>query len=153
MKASAALKVPPGVSSPAAAVATDAITTAYHAVVGRAEVKKGETVLLYGLGGLGFNALQILRGIGARVVAVDQRPGVLEEAIKFGVEEEDVVPVGTDDVAGWIARKGIVIDKVIDFVGVPESFNAAVDAGESLLRSVSWPLIHLPKVFIYRDRR
>lgn len=130
VKATAALKLPPGVSAPAAAVATDAITTAYHAVVGRAQVQAGETVLLYGLGGLGFNALQILRSTGARVIPVDKRQTVLDEAVKFGVDKDDLVPPDTENVTAWISSKGLLIDKAIDFVGAPESFSTAVNTGK-----------------------
>lgn len=127
--ARAAIKLPQGVSPASGAVATDAITTAYHAVVGRAQVKAGETVLLYGLGGLGFNALQILVSLGARVIAVDRRQVVLDEAVKFGVSPEDVVPPDVESPAAWIAERKVVVDKAIDFVGVPASFDNAVQAG------------------------
>jgi alcohol dehydrogenase, propanol-preferring len=129
VKAVAALKLPKDVSAAAGAVATDAITTAYHAVVGRAQVKAGETVLLYGLGGLGFNALQILLSLGARVIAVDQRQTVLDEAVKLGVRSEDAVPPGTTNVAEWIAEKQLLIDKAVDFVGVSESLGTTVQTG------------------------
>lgn len=132
VKANAALKLPKDVTAAAAAVATDAITTAYHAVVGRAQVQAGETVLLYGLGGLGFNALQILLSLGARVIAVDQRQTVLDEAVKFGVKKDDIVPPRTKDVAEWIANRQLLVDKVVDFVGVPDSFNTAVETGKFL---------------------
>ncbi|KIW20725.1 hypothetical protein PV08_01302 [Exophiala spinifera] len=124
----AAVKLPTGVSYAAGAVATDAVLTAYQAVVGRGKVKKGDTVLLFGLGGLGFNALQIMLSIGARVIVVDQRQEVLDNAIKFGVNPEDVVPVGTADVAEWINGKELLVDTAIDFVGVSETFNAALES-------------------------
>ncbi|KAK6380126.1 hypothetical protein LTS17_005314 [Exophiala oligosperma] len=124
----AAVKLPSGVSYAAGAVATDAVLTAYQAVVGRGKVKKGDTVLLFGLGGLGFNALQIMLSIGANVIVVDQRQEVLEEALKFGVKSENVVPVGTGNVAEWVNNKGLLVDTAIDFVGVSETFKAALDA-------------------------
>lgn len=55
--ARAAVPIPKGVTAEEAAIATDAGTTAYSAVMKRAEVKKGQIVFLFGLGGLGFNAL------------------------------------------------------------------------------------------------
>ncbi|OQV08477.1 hypothetical protein CLAIMM_12742 [Cladophialophora immunda] len=126
VRETAAVKVPAGVSMAAAAVATDACMTSYHAVVGRSAVKKEDTVLIFGLGGLGFNALQVVTHIGARAIVVDQRQAVLDEALKVGVKPEDVVPADTTDVAGWVKDKKLVIDKVIDFVAVPETFKAGV---------------------------
>ncbi|KIW88091.1 uncharacterized protein Z519_11201 [Cladophialophora bantiana CBS 173.52] len=126
VRETAAVKVPEGVSAAAGAVATDACMTAYHAVVGRAAVKKKEPVLIFGLGGLGFNALQIVIHIGARAIVVDQRQVVLDEALKLGVKPEDVIPAGTTDVAGWVKEKKLIIDKVIDFVAVSDTFKAGV---------------------------
>jgi len=124
----ALLKLPTGVSPAQGAVATDACLTAYHAVTGRGHVKKGDTVLLFGLGGLGFNALQIILSIGARVVVVDQRQMVLDEALKLGVQDDDIVPLGTASVSDWIREKGLRVDTAIDFVAMPETFETAVES-------------------------
>ncbi len=127
----AAVKLPAGVSAAVGAVATDACMTAYHAVVGTGEVKKSDTVLLLGLGGLGFNALQIILDIGAQVVVSDQRQFVLDEAVKFGVLKGNIVPTDTVSVSGWIHTQGTRIDTVIDFVAMPETFKAGIDSGTS----------------------
>ena len=132
IKARAAVRVPKGVSAAAGAVATDAIMTAYNAVAGRAKAKKSDTVLVYGLGGLGFNALQILLDIGSRVIVVDKRQAVLDDAVKFGVKPEDAVPATTTDVAKWVQEKGLSVDTVIDFVGTPDSFRSSIAAGKSV---------------------
>lgn len=113
-----------GVTPPQAAVATDACLTAYHAVKRTAKVQKSETVLIFGLGGLGFNALQIVLAIGSRVIVVEKRQAILDEAVKFGVPEADVVPPGTDAVE-FVEKNDIVVDVVIDFVGVKETFSAS----------------------------
>ncbi len=126
----AAVKLPPGVSPAAGAVATDAVLTAYQAVMRRGKVKKDDTVLLLGLGGLGFNALQIILSIGARVIVVDQRQEVLDEAVKFGVKEQDVIPIGTASIAEWVNSNKIIVDTAIDFVGVSQTFAAAIESGE-----------------------
>jgi alcohol dehydrogenase, propanol-preferring len=124
IKARAAARLPEGVSVEQGAVATDAVMTAYHAVVRTGRVQKAETILIFGLGGLGFNALQIARHLGARVICVDTREEVLEEAVRFGVDKEDVVPVGMD-VEVWVRERALVVDTVIDFVGVDGTFGKA----------------------------
>lgn len=133
IKARAAVKLPAGVSAAAGAVATDAVMTAYHAVVGRAQASKDDTILMFGLGGLGFNALQILLSIGSNVIVVDKRQAVLDEAVNFGVGKDNIVPVGTQSIPEWIAAKGFKVDKVIDFVGLPESFKASIDTGKNCM--------------------
>lgn len=112
-----------------AAVATDGVQTAYHAIVRRAEVKKHETVFLFGLGGLGWNALQVVRHIGARVIVSDVRQSRLDEAIKLGVPEEDVVPIGKD-IPEFVEQRGLHIDTTLDFVGVHQTFQDAQQIGK-----------------------
>jgi alcohol dehydrogenase, propanol-preferring len=104
------------VSPAVGAVATDAVTTAYSAIVKRAEVKRGETVFLFGLGGLGFNALQVLLWIGARVIVADRREETLLEAEKLGVPKENIVPVGME-IGEFVRERGLedCIDTVADY--------------------------------------
>ncbi|EQB47190.1 alcohol dehydrogenase GroES-like domain-containing protein [Colletotrichum gloeosporioides Cg-14] len=118
--------VPKGVSPGVAAIATDAVATAYHAIYRRGEVKQTETVFLFGLGGLGFNALQLLLDIGTRVVVSDIRPEILEEAAAIGVPKSDLVPVG-EPVQKFVTDKGLTgkIDAVLDFVGTHQTFEDA----------------------------
>ena len=149
----AVAKVPDGVEPHVGAVATDACMTAYHAVVGTGGVKEGETVVVVGLGGLGFNAMQIARTRGARVVVVDEREGVLEEAVRFGVRKEDVVPTGKGLVE-FVKEKGLVVDTVVDFVGVPETCDAAQQAvrfgGKYVLVGLLSPEVKLDTVLVVR---
>ncbi|CAK7203312.1 hypothetical protein SEUCBS139899_006043 [Sporothrix eucalyptigena] len=119
--------VPPGVTPAEAAVATDAVTTAYHAIHRRGEVKASETVFLFGLGGLGFNALQILKNIGCqRILVSDIRQERLDEAVALGIPREDIVPVGASPTA-FVEEKGFVgkVDTVLDFVGTHQTFDDA----------------------------
>jgi propanol-preferring alcohol dehydrogenase len=120
-----------GVTPAQAAVTTDAVITAYHAVKTTGNVKPTETVFIFGLGGLGFNALQIVLAIGARVIVTDKREEVLAEAIKFGVPKEDVVPIGKNAVE-FVQERGLVVDIVIDFVGVNETFTASQELGKQI---------------------
>lgn len=123
---------PLGISPAVAAVATDAVTTAYHGITRRAEVKKEETTFLFGLGGLGFNALQVVRAIGARVIVSDLRPEKLDAAFELGVPREDIVPAG-QSVQDFVKNKGLEgkIDTVLEFVGKHQTFQDAQRIGES----------------------
>ncbi|KAK3311951.1 chaperonin 10-like protein [Apodospora peruviana] len=116
--------VPEGVTPAEAAVATDAVQTAYHAIVRRAEVNPTETVFLFGLGGLGFNALQIVRHIGARIIVCDVKQARLDEAAKIGLPKEDIVPIGKSPVE-FVEERGLKIDTVLDFCGTHQTFDDA----------------------------
>jgi propanol-preferring alcohol dehydrogenase len=118
----------PGVTPAQAAVATDAINTAYHAIHRRAEVKASETVFLFGLGGLGFNALQIVLAIGARVIVSDVRDELLQAARELGVPERDIVPPEISP-EHFVTRESLQIDTVLEFVGKHQTFNDAQNIG------------------------
>ncbi|KXJ88359.1 chaperonin 10-like protein [Microdochium bolleyi] len=118
--------VPQGVSPAEAAVATDAVTTAYHAIHRRGQVRSSELLFLFGLGGLGFNALQIIRNIGARVIVAEVKQDLLDAAADLGIPREDLVPVGTAPL-DFIREHGLEgkIDTVFDFVGHTQTFRDA----------------------------
>jgi propanol-preferring alcohol dehydrogenase len=137
----AAVKVPNGVTPAEAAVATDAVTTAFHAITRRGEVKKHETVFLFGLGGLGFNALQIVRHIGSRVIVSDIRQELLDEAKALGIPEKDIVPVGKSP-QEFVKENSLEgkIDTVLDFVGTHQTFEDAQHIGKPVLHVIlCWP--------------
>ncbi len=59
--------------------------TAYGALR-RADVKAGETVAIFGCGGLGLYAVQLAKRMGVRVIAVDRDPAKVKLAQDFGAE-------------------------------------------------------------------
>ena len=59
--------------------------TAYGAIK-RAELKAGETCVVFGCGGLGLYAVQIASRLGARVIAIDTDTERLQTAATFGAE-------------------------------------------------------------------
>jgi propanol-preferring alcohol dehydrogenase len=76
---------PPAPVDPAAlAVLTDAVATPYHALVRVARLQPGETLLVLGVGGVGSNAVQLGRHLGARVVAASRGAEKLELARRLG---------------------------------------------------------------------
>ncbi|MBW8012380.1 MAG: alcohol dehydrogenase catalytic domain-containing protein [Chloroflexi bacterium] len=69
------------------AIIADAITTPYHAVVNRGQVKPGDSVVVFGCGGIGLNIVQLAAALGAQVIAVDIVDQKLDWASKFGAQE------------------------------------------------------------------
>lgn len=92
-------------------------------------------MFLFGLGGLGFNALQIVLHIGARVIISDVRQERLDEARRIGVPELDIVPVGAS-VQDFVRDHSLTgkIDTVLDFVGKDQTFQDAQAIGTFLLQ-------------------
>jgi D-arabinose 1-dehydrogenase-like Zn-dependent alcohol dehydrogenase len=58
--------------------------TSYRAVRQVGKVEAGETVVVFGCGGVGLSAVMIAAAAGARVVAVDTNPAALELARQYG---------------------------------------------------------------------
>jgi len=68
------------------AVLTDAVSTPYHALVRIAQLRAGESLLVLGIGGIGSNAVQLGRHLGAKVIAVGRSPKKLELARRLGAD-------------------------------------------------------------------
>ena len=101
-----------------AAILADAVSTPYAALVDRAALKPGESVGLWGIGGLGVHAVQVARMIGAApIVAVDPLPAARERAIGFGADV--ALDPGTDNIRAEILRvtNGLGLDLAVDLVG------------------------------------
>ena len=65
-------------------IISDAISTPYHAVVNRGQVKPGENVLVIGCGGVGLSTVQMASVAGGNVIAVDIFDEKLAKAKELG---------------------------------------------------------------------
>ena len=81
-----AIPMPDDVPLEEGSIIADAISTPYHAVVIRGQVKAGDNVVVFGCGGVGINAVQVAAAVGASVIAVDIVPEKLEMARKLGAQ-------------------------------------------------------------------
>jgi alcohol dehydrogenase len=78
--------LPQGLAPALAAGLGCRVTTAWHALTGRAALAPGEWLAVHGTGGIGLAAVILGRAMGARVVAVDVVPGKLDLARRLGAE-------------------------------------------------------------------
>lgn len=70
-----------------AAIIPDAVSTPWAAITTTAQVRPAEAVGVWGAGGLGAHAVQLLRLAGAApVIAVDPLPAARERAVAFGAD-------------------------------------------------------------------
>jgi 6-hydroxycyclohex-1-ene-1-carbonyl-CoA dehydrogenase len=120
-----AFPIPPDVPMEEACVVADALTTAFHAVTRRARIEPGETVVVFGCGGLGLNVVQVCALVGARVVAVDIDPRKLVLATQLGASividarEGDPVKRLRRDTEGGA-------DVAIEAIGMPKTQEQAL---------------------------
>jgi alcohol dehydrogenase, propanol-preferring len=106
------------------AVLTDAVAAPYHALVRIARLEPGETLAVIGIGGLGTNAVQLGRHLGARVVGVSRSEARLELARALGAEL--VVRAGGDAAAQVRALLGEGPDVVLQCAGAAEADEQAI---------------------------
>jgi S-(hydroxymethyl)glutathione dehydrogenase/alcohol dehydrogenase len=112
----AVLPLPDDVSLEQAALIGCAALTGVGAVLNRAQVEPGSSVLVVGAGGVGQFCVQGARIAGAaRIVAVDPVEGRREQALRLGATEA----VPPDEVGG-------TFDYALDAVGGPATFELAL---------------------------
>jgi S-(hydroxymethyl)glutathione dehydrogenase/alcohol dehydrogenase len=97
------------------------VVTGAGAVLNTASVAAGDTVVIFGAGGVGLNAISGARIAGAsRIVAIDIQPKRLEAAKKFGATDvidslaikpveavRDLLPGGADHVFDFVGLKAV----------------------------------------------
>lgn len=85
--------------------------TAHYALMDRAGLKAGETILVLGAsGGVGIAAIQIARAIGARVIAAASTQQKIDIAIAQGADQGVVYPAGSMDADASKALAGTLKD-------------------------------------------
>ena len=86
-KESLVVKIPDSLSFEEAAIIPDAVSTPWAAISSTARIVSGESVVVFGIGGLGFHAVQLLKMIGCRkIIAVDPRLDARERALEIGAD-------------------------------------------------------------------
>lgn len=123
------VSLPAPVSFPVGAIMTDAVATPFHALIDRAALKSGETVAIFGVGGLGLHAVQIAKLAGARhIIAVDIRDEQLARARQVGADT--IINSRTSSAAAMImaATAGRGVDVAAEFVGLAETIAQAVES-------------------------
>ncbi|MFE7859608.1 Zn-dependent alcohol dehydrogenase [Streptomyces sp. NPDC057403] len=117
VRAVQAVRIPKDVPMPSAALIGCAVLTGVGAVLNRARVDRGESVLVIGTGGIGLNVLQGARIAGAsRIVAVDANPAKEAVARQFGATDfltstdavRDLLPHGVDHAFECVGRVELV---------------------------------------------
>lgn len=121
-----AFTIPDSVTFQQAATIPDAVGSPYHAVLNRAAVRPAQIVAVYGLGGLGLNAVQIAALTGARVIGIARTPERRDLARELGatwtLDPRDApIPDQIHDLTD-----GLGVHAFIDLVGIEDSVGHGV---------------------------
>lgn len=130
-----AISLPEEISFTEGATLMCASATALHALR-KGRVKAGETVAIFGVGGLGLSAIQLAKALGAvEVYAVDIQPDKLELASEYNAIPVDA---GRCDAVEEIRKhtKGKGVDVALEMIGLPMTMNQTVESLGVLGRAV-----------------
>ena len=86
-KAALLVKIPDNLPIEEAAIIPDAVSTPWAAISSTAKMQKGESAAVFGVGGLGIHAVQLLKLIGAsKIIAIDPRAEARQKALEIGAD-------------------------------------------------------------------
>ena len=125
MPARSVFRLPEEIPFEQGAILMCSSATSLHALK-KARLRAGESVAVFGVGGLGLSAIQLAKVFGARdVFAVDIKPGKLAAAARLGA-----VPVNAaaGDPVEAIRRAtgGRGVDVALELIGLPVTMRQAV---------------------------
>ena len=130
-QAAACMPLPTGFSHVDAAAFIMIYATSHHALIDRAQLKAGETVLVLGAaGGVGTAAIQIAKQVGARVIAAASTDEKCALCKSIGADE--VINYGRENLRE--ALKTLTGGKGPDVIYDP----VGGDFAEPALRSIAW---------------
>jgi threonine dehydrogenase-like Zn-dependent dehydrogenase len=120
--------LPQSVSSFDAAALGCRVTSAFHGLADKVRLHEGETLVVFGCGGLGLAAVQIAIAMGANVVAVDKNVEALERA-----SNEGAATIVADGNSTFIAERVREItdggaDVTVDALGSVHTLTPAIDS-------------------------
>ena len=81
------VNLPETISSLEAASLGCRFATAFRAIVDQGQLNSGESIAIFGCGGVGLSAILIAKALEARVIAVDISPESLQKAKSLGADE------------------------------------------------------------------
>lgn len=117
--ATTVVPIPDGLPFEQACIIPDAVSTPWAAVTATGATRPGEAVAVWGVGGLGAHAVQLLRLVGAApVIAIDPLDAARERAVALGADValDPADPKLRDSVMDLTGGEGLGV--AFDFAGV-----------------------------------
>jgi Zn-dependent alcohol dehydrogenase len=111
-------------------IISDAVSTPYHAVKNRGQVRPGDWVVVIGCGGIGLNTVQNIKVAGGLPIAVDIVPNKLEIAKQLGaVETVSAADLDDRGIVGAIRKiSGGGADIAFECIGNPTTMKQAFNS-------------------------
>jgi D-arabinose 1-dehydrogenase-like Zn-dependent alcohol dehydrogenase len=112
------VSIPDNLPFEQACIIPDAVSTPWAAITQTAKILKGESVAVFGIGGLGVHAIQLLRIIGAYpIIAVDPLSQARDRALQVGADFT-LDPTDQEFLSKMkVATKNVGLSAAFDFAG------------------------------------
>ena len=137
------VKIAPDIPLDVACLVSCGVPTGWGSAVYAAEVRAHEVVVVYGVGGIGVNAVQGAAHAGAGlIIAVDPVDTKLKFARSLGADEgftshEEMMDFLTEQTRGVLADKVIVTAGVVDATIVSQAFDATRKGGTLVITGMA----------------
>lgn len=158
-------RLPEGMDPALAAAFGCRVTTAWHALTGRAALRPGEWLAVWGGGGIGTAALILGKAIGARVVVADVVPKKLTYATGLGADavidarEPDAVQALRDVTGGGadlvIEALGVEVttrNAMLSLKKLGRMVQVGMPAGDHTAMTLPWDAVYSGQLAIYGTR-
>lgn len=129
------------------------VTTAWHALTGRAALEGGEWLAVHGTGGLGLSAMLLGQALGARVIVVDVVREKLDHALSLGAAaaldaREGEVGARIHEITGGGAHVSV------EALGIPATVESSIDCLRPFGRHVQlgMPIGHTARMELDMNR-
>jgi D-arabinose 1-dehydrogenase-like Zn-dependent alcohol dehydrogenase len=112
------------------------VTTAFRALVDRAQLQPGEWLAVHGCGGVGLSAVMIGAAIGAQVLAIDVNDDAIQLAASLGADKAIVAKSDSDvgEAIREITGGGAHVS--VDALGITDTFHNSIRGLRKLGRHV-----------------
>lgn len=149
--------VPAEIPLELASVIGDVVGTAHHALQDIARMQAGETLLIFGTGGLGAAAIQVAKNMGAYVIALDMNPLKLQWAEELGADQT-VNSYSIRDLGNYIRDlTDGGVDVALEAVGAPrtiyQAFTCLSPAGRLIIMGYTRNDFKLPEPQLVLEER
>ena len=151
------VRIPNKIAFEQACIIPDAVSTPWAAITQTAQMQSSETAIVFGVGGLGFHATQLLKILGCQVIAIDPSEFARQRAMKFGA---DFVLDSSDsnlvaDIRSLTHGKGV--NAAFDFAGVAsvrkQALSMLAEGGRLIIVGIANEPIVIPNDMAFAYRR
>ena len=112
------------------------VTTAFRALVDRANVQPGEWLTIHGCGGVGLSAVMIGKALNAKVLAIDVNADALAMATTLGADAVLNISAETNIANAVAALTGGGAHVSLDALGITETFHNSLKSLRKLGRHI-----------------